>query len=226
MARGQARNRKTGDDAHSGDRKCIVTGEARPQDGLIRFVVGPDDNVVPDLESRLPGRGFWLSAHRDMINTACAKGLFAKAVRHPVKVSDTLADDVEALLVRRCLDRISMARRAGQAVAGFDRVGEWLRRPNARRHGGVLFAACDGAAGGRDKIGRLAEGMTIVSMFSTIELGSAIGSERTVHLVVAAGGLAEALKKDTRRLAGFRQFTANAGDEREMDLKERYDRDQ
>ena len=214
MARGQTRNRKTGDDAHSTERKCIVTGESRPQEELIRFVVGPDDNVVPDLESRLPGRGFWLSAHRDMINTACAKKLFSKAARQPVKVSDTLADDVEGLLARRCLDRISMARRAGQAVAGFDRVGEWLRRPNARRRGGVLFSACDGAAGGRDKIERLAEGMTVVSMFNTTELGGAIGSERTVHLVVAAGGLAEALKRDARRLTGFRQFTANAGDER------------
>jgi len=157
MTRGQARNRKTGDEAQSTERKCIVSGESWPQEDLIRFVVGPDGNVVPDLESRPPGRGFWLSAHRDMINTACAKKLFAKAARQPVNVSDTLADDVEALLTRRCLDRISMARRAGQAVAGFDRVGEWLRRPNARRRGGILFSACDGAAGGRDKIERLAE---------------------------------------------------------------------
>lgn len=214
MVRGQTRNRKSGDETQSTERKCIVTGECHPPEQLIRFVVGPEGNVVPDLESRLPGRGFWLSAHRDMINTACAKRLFAKAARQPVKVSETLADDVEALLVRRCLDRISMARRAGQAVAGFDRVGEWLRRANSRKRGGVLFSASDGAAGGRDKIERLADGMTVVSMFSTTELGGAVGSERTVHLVVASGGLAKALIKDTQRLAGFRQVTANVGDER------------
>ncbi len=214
MARGQTRSRKSGDETQTAERKCIVTGKSLPHEELIRFVVGPEGNVVPDLESRLPGRGFWLSAHRDMIHTACAKRLFAKAARQPVKVSDTLADDVEALLVRRCLDRISMARRAGQAVAGFDRVGEWLRRSNSRRQGGILFSASDGAAGGRRKVERLADGMEIVSMFSMAELGGAVGSERTVHLVVASGGLAKALLKDTRRLTGFRQAGTEVGDER------------
>ncbi len=214
MARGQTRKRKSGDETQLSERKCIVTGECHPQEELIRFVIGPEGDVVPDLESQLPGRGIWLSADRDMINTACARKLFAKAARQQVKVSDTLADDVEALLVRRCLDRISMARRAGQAVAGFDRVGEWLRRTSSRKRGGVLFSASDGAAGGRAKVERLAEGMTVVPMFSMTELGGAVGSERTVHLVVASGGLAKALIKDTRRLAGIRQLTANVGDER------------
>jgi predicted RNA-binding protein YlxR (DUF448 family) len=214
MARGHTRKRKPGDETQLSERQCIVTGECHPQEVLIRFVVGPEGDLVPDLEPQLPGRGIWLSANRDMINTACAKKLFGKAARQPVTVSDTLADDVGALLARRCLDRISMARRAGQAVAGFDRVAEWLRRTNSRKRGGVLFSASDGAASGRAKVERLAEGMTVVSMFSMTELGGAVGSERTVHLVVASGGLAKALIKDIRRLAGIRQFTANVGDER------------
>lgn len=214
MARGQARTRKTGDNKQDAIRKCIVTGEAHPSDELIRFVVGPEGDVVPDLESRLPGRGFWLSAHRDMINTACAKRLFAKAARQQVTVSDTLADEIEALLARRCLDRISMARRAGQAVAGFDQVSEMLKRSGAKARGGILFSASDGAADGKRKIERLATDMTVVSLFDTTELGGAVGSERTVHLVVAPGGLAKALRKDTRRLGGFRQLSANDGGER------------
>jgi len=214
MTVSQARNRKSGDKKQDTIRKCIVTGEALPSEELIRFVVGPEGDVVPDLESRLPGRGFWLSAHRDMINTACAKRLFAKAARQPVKVSDTLADEIEALLTRRCLDRISMARRAGQAVAGFDQVSMWLKRSGHKARGGILFSACDGAEDGRRKIERLARDMTVVSLFDTAELGSAVGSERTVHLVVAPGGLAKALRKDTRRLGGFRQVNANDGDER------------
>lgn len=214
MARGKARDRMSGNKKHAAERKCIVTGESLPQERLIRFVVGPDDNIVPDLESRLPGRGFWLSADRDMINTACAKRLFAKAARQAVKVSDALADDVEALLVRRCLDKVSMARRAGQAIAGFERVGEHLRQAHIRRKGGVLFSASDGASGGRRKMRRLAEGMTFVSLFSMAELGGAIGSERTVHLAVTPGGLADAIVRDTRRLAGFRHVIANDGDDR------------
>ncbi len=213
MARGKARKRKSGGDKHVVERKCIVTGISLPQERLIRFVVGPDDCLVPDLEARLPGRGFWLSADRDVINTACAKNLFTKAARQSVKVSETLAGEIEALLVRRCLDKISLARRAGQAVAGFERVGEFLRQPDARLKGGVLLSARDGAPGGRRKIERLAEGMTVISLFSMAELGSAIGSERTVHLAVAPGGLADAIVRDTRRLDGFRQVISDNGDD-------------
>lgn len=186
------------------ERRCIVAGCSFPPEKLIRFVVGPDNQIVPDLEEKLPGRGFWLSAERDMVNTACDKKLFNKAARCSVHVSATLADDLEALLVRRCLDRIALARRAGQAVGGYDRVTERLRA-GGRWRGGILLAASDGAADGRKKISRRAEGMDVISLFSAAELGSAIGSERTVHLIIESGGLARTLRRDTGRLAGFRR---------------------
>ena len=31
------------------DRKCIATGEVQPKYGLIRFVAGPDGQIVPDV---------------------------------------------------------------------------------------------------------------------------------------------------------------------------------
>lgn len=181
-------------------------------DKLIRFVVGPDNSVVPDLEEKLPGRGFWLSADRDMVNTACKKRLFHKAARCSVKVSATLVEDLEALLVRRCLDRIAMARRAGQVVAGYDRVCDKLRKGGGKWRGGVLMAASDGAEDGRKKVRRLAEDMSVISLFSMAELGSAIGSERTVHLILESGGLAKGLRRDTKRLSGFRQVAEDALD--------------
>ncbi|MCR6629641.1 MAG: DUF448 domain-containing protein [Magnetospirillum sp.] len=111
------------DEPDSGpNRRCIVTGQVRPKGELLRFVVSPAGEVVPDLEHRLPGRGIWLSARRDVVNTAVTKRLFAKAARRAVTVPGELADRLEGLLCRRCLDAISLARRAGQAVCGFEKV--------------------------------------------------------------------------------------------------------
>ena len=52
------------DRADGPERRCIATGEVQPKHGLIRFVVGPEGQVVPDLSEKLPGRGIWVAADR------------------------------------------------------------------------------------------------------------------------------------------------------------------
>ena len=98
-------------------------GCERPKNELIRFVVGPDGIVVPDLEAKLPGRGLWLSAQRDVVNTARAKRLFAKAARSKVEVPADLADWLEALLVARCIGLLGMARRSGSVYQAMKKLG-------------------------------------------------------------------------------------------------------
>ena len=112
-------------------RRCIVTRERLPKERMIRFVVGPDRAVVPDLTATLPGRGIWLSASGDVIERARAQGglgrAFARAARGPVLVPPDLPAVLETALVRRISELLGLARRAGQAVAGFDKAREWLR---------------------------------------------------------------------------------------------------
>jgi hypothetical protein len=181
-------------------RRCIVSGQVLPIERLIRFVVGPDGQVVPDVEARLPGRGLWLSARRDMVNTAAAKSLFAKAFRRKVAVPGDLGERIEALLLRRCIERIGLARRAGQAVCGFEKVRGELKAGRGK----VLLAAADGAADGRDKVRALAPSLPLVAVFTGHELGAAFGRDRAVHVLLTAGRLAEAVLVDAARLAGFR----------------------
>ncbi len=114
------------------ERKCLATGEVSPKSGLVRFVVGPDGAVVPDIAAKLPGRGMYVSADRAAIALAARKGLFARAARQPVKAPDGLADLVETLITRRVVELLSMARKAGDAITGYEKVKEWLvggRRP-------------------------------------------------------------------------------------------------
>ncbi len=103
------------------ERRCIATGEVQPKRGLIRFAVSPDGVIVPDILEKLPGHGIWVSAERDALELAVKKGLFARAAKQAVSVSETLIADVESLLVRRVTDGISLARKAGRAVAGYER---------------------------------------------------------------------------------------------------------
>jgi predicted RNA-binding protein YlxR (DUF448 family) len=180
-------------------RRCIVTRAVLPKARLIRFVVDPGGMLVPDLEGTLPGRGLWLQARRDVVETACAKGSFAKAARQAVKIPDGLADRLETLLRRRCLDLIGLARRAGRVAAGFEQVRAWLREGRAA----VLIAACDGAEGGRGKMAGLAPDLPLVELFTATELGAALGREQAVHVALGPGALAKRLVVEGLRLAGF-----------------------
>ena len=167
------------------ERKCIVSGESQPQAGLIRFVVGPDAMVVPDVLGRLPGRGFYVTADRKAIDKAAAKGLFSRAARQPVKAPDGLADLIEAQLLRRVVDTLSMARKAGQAVTGYEKVKDWLTKGQAK----VLIQASDGSERGKTKLHPPREKNGFIGCLSAGELGLAFGRERAIHAALAAGGL-------------------------------------
>ena len=169
----------------------------------MRFVVGPDSVIVPDIAERLPGRGLWLSASRDIIVEACAKNVFAKAARRQVKVPEDLSDRVEKLIRQRGLKIIGLARRAGQMVGGYEKVRSYLAAETA----GVLIAAKDGADDGRSKISALAPELPLVECFSGGELGAAIGRDRLVHAVIAEGGFAKSLLVEADKLVGLQKYS-------------------
>lgn len=174
---------------------------------MVRFVVGPDGVVVPDLAGRLPGRGLWLSAERDMVNIASRKNLFAKAARRKVTVPQDLADTLEGLIVRRCAEMLGLARRSGQLVAGFEKTVAWLRAGKARK-GAVLLAASDGGGDGRAKLRALAPDLAVFDGLTAEEIGQALGRDHAVRGAVAAGSLADRLLVEQARLKGFRRSPA------------------
>ena len=182
------------------ERKCIVSGESQPKAGLIRFVVGPDAMVVPDILGRLPGRGIYVAAERAAIDKAAAKGLFSRAARQPVKAPEGLSDLIEAQLLRRVIDFVSMARKAGEAVTGYEKVKEWLVKGQAK----VLIQASDGSERGKTKLHPPEGENSFIGCLSSGELGLAFGRERAIHAALAAGGLERRVVEEAARLAGLR----------------------
>jgi predicted RNA-binding protein YlxR (DUF448 family) len=182
------------------DRRCIATGEAQPRVGLIRFVSDPDGMLTPDLAEKLPGRGVWVTSTRDALDKAIAKGMFSRGLKRKVDVPDGFAARIEALLTKRQIDAIAIARKAGKAVCGFERTKEALWSGRTR----LLFAASDGSEDGKSKLRGLAESARIVSVLTSAELGLAFGRDFVIHAALLDGGATTRAIREARRLEGFR----------------------
>jgi uncharacterized protein len=182
------------------ERRCIVSGESQPKAGLVRFVVGPEGQVVPDVLNRLPGRGMYVEAVAASIDKAAKKGLFSRAAKHPVRVPDGLSDLIATQMTRRVVDLISMARKAGDAVTGYEKVKDWLMKDKAI----VLIQASDGSERGKTKLRPPGDDASFIGCLTAGELGLAFGRERAIHAALAAGGLTSRVVEEAARLAGLR----------------------
>jgi len=190
-------------------RRCVVTRESLPKAAMIRFVLGPDRVLVPDLSGRMPGRGMWLSARGDVLERALTRGAFMKAARGPVHpIPDLRAAIVEGLR-RRIRDGVGLARRAGQAVVGFQQVREWLQNGRAA----LVVQASDGSAPERARLVGNRE-VPVVSTLGAAELGSVFGRDHAVHVAVAPGRLAEGILAEAGRLAGMLSTTPSGPEPR------------
>ena len=188
------------DRADGPDRKCIATGEVQPKHGLIRFVVGPEGQVVPDILGKLPGRGIYVAADRDAIELAAKKKLFSRAAKTQVTVPDGLADEVEKQLARRVVELISLQRKGGRAVAGYEKVKSMLQTEEAE----VLIQASDGSGRGKSKLSTPHYGHYI-GVLTADELGLAFGRQTVIHGALASGGLTLRVVEEAQRLQGVRK---------------------
>lgn len=192
------------------ERRDLVTHQAMDESRLIRFVAGPDGTVAPDLGRKLPGRGMWVEASRASVDAAVKKNLFSRSAKAPLKPTADLADMVETLLIRRCLDQLGLARREGVLISGFEKSAAAIRSGKAA----WLIEAADGSADGRGKLAALARHQTtrICGAFSADDLSLALGLENAIHGVLLRGGRADRWTVEVERLAGFRSLRPAAWD--------------
>lgn len=183
------------------ERRCLMSGTVRPTDEMVRFVVGPDGMVVPDVDGRLPGRGIWITAERALIEKAAAKNRFRAAGG---TAPDGLADATAALLRRKLLSLIGLGRRTGDLLAGFDVIDRAVARGEDVA---ILIEAADGAPDGRRKmmarIGARDGSVPVFDGFDRDTLSQAVGRENATHLAVKRSRLAEKIQLEMTRLAGL-----------------------
>ncbi len=181
-------------------RRCIASGQVRPKARLLRFVVDPAGLIVPDVLEKLPGRGIWVSADRASLEQAMARQLFARAVRAPVKLPERLLDEVETRLANRLISLLALARKAGLAVTGYEKVKGWLESGRAQ----ILIQASDGSERGKSKLRPPGGSETRIEVLTARELGLAFGRENVIHGALASGGLTQRVVEEAERLKGLR----------------------
>ena len=206
------------------ERRDVATGKVRPDHEMIRVVVGPDGEIVPDILAKLPGRGAWVGASRDAVEQAIKAKGFQRSFKTGVKVPDDFADRTLDLLKRRALGLISMGLKAGRLNLGFDQVRGLSRsEPIAWR-----VEARDGSADGRSKIRTIAKAVSrdyefplpkVCGVFTAAELGKALGRESVVHVAIPHGPLAKSFGEVMDKIAGFTPLVPEDWPDREHEAR-------
>ena len=186
-------------------RQCAVSRERLAREEMVRFVRSPDGIAVPDVNSKLPGRGVWIRADRASVEKAIKTDAFSRAFKAKTVPMDRLCEEIERQLAARCIGLIGMAKKGGLVVVGFDQVRAYIRKDEP----GWLLEASDGAKDGRNKVQFLAKALyevaNVAGALSSAELGMALGREHVIHALLERGPLAEAFGVAYKRLTGFRR---------------------
>lgn len=202
------------------ERSCVVSRAVKSPDDLIRFVVGPDGVLTPDLRRKLPGRGVWTSLSAKTVTEAVKRKAFERSLKAKITVPDDLAAMIDGLMLRDAQQALAMANKAGLVQAGFAKVEAMVGSGRCK----AVIAASDGAEDGRRKIGqalrraelaREEDGLKprkvpIVAIFASMDLELALGRAHVIHAALAPGPAAEGFLSRWRRLVRYRTDDAGA----------------
>jgi len=192
-------------------RMCALTRAEKPVAELIRFVLGPDDVLVPDTDAKAEGRGVWISLNRQLVAEAVKKKVFARSLKTEVKLPEDLPGLTQARLEGRYLNALGMARKAGQLTFGATKVRALIENGSLV----ALITASDAADDGRSKmVGPLKalhyaaeeegiEGFEVphFELLNSDQMGLALGLENVIHAALTRGAAAQAAVQKARRLA-------------------------
>ena len=194
-------------------RQCALTREVKPIAELIRFVVSPDGEVVPDTDARAEGRGVWITLGAKSVAEAVRRKAFAKSLKADVRVADDLAALTQRRLEERLLSALSIARKSGQLITGATKVKSAIEAGQIA----ALLTATDAAADGRNKLVGSLRGYSMAAeeaglnpsetahfeLLDSTQMGLALGMENVIHAALIKGGAAQAAVKRADRLARY-----------------------
>ena len=193
-------------------RTCIVTRAEKSPDEMIRFVVGPEYQVFPDLKRKLPGRGVWVTAQREVVEDAVSKNLFARGFKDRVQVDNNLPQLIEDLMRQTALQALGMTKKAGLIATGQAKAEALIRDGDVL----VLLQASDA---GNDGVKKLAAALKaqkvygerdvdLINEFTSDELDKTLNGTNTMYVALLKGGAAEKLVIMISRLMNYKAKTA------------------
>ena len=181
---------------HSSIRKCLVTGINTDKKHLIRFVIDPKKNLIADIEQTLPGRGYWVQAEREIILKALKNKVFFKAISDKITIQLNLLDIIEKQIKQKLINQISLSRKAGKAIFGFDKIKSIL----ASKTINLLIQANDGSIKEKKRIVVKSIPQIIDNCLSGSELGKIFGKDWVVHCAILDAKISEKMIFNANRL--------------------------
>ncbi len=201
-------------DEEGPERTCVVTRAQRSPDEMIRFVLDPAGQVVPDLKRKLPGRGVWVTAQASYVTDAVKKGAFARGFKRPVSIYPELSGLIDQSLEKDLLQSLSLANKAGIVAAGAFQVEKALSDSEIA----VVIHANDGGTDGARKLRQQVrrnmlkpEKLYWLEILDSGQIGLALGRTSVVHAALRRGAAAEALMMRARRLEIYRGLKPASG---------------
>ncbi len=191
-------------------RTCIVTKSEKPPDEMIRFVKGPDNQVYPDLKRKLPGRGVWVTAHKQSVEVAISKNLFARGFKDKVQVDEDLPELIESLMRQTALQALAMTKKAGLVASGQAKAEAMIRD-------GAALALLQASDAGSDGVKKLAAALKaqkvyekqetkLINEFTSDELDKTLNGTNTMYVALLKGGATEKLVIMIHRLTHYKAF--------------------
>ena len=177
-------------------RKCLVTKTIIEKKDLIRFVVDPEDNLIADINQNLPGKGYWVKADRDTISKAINKKILCKAIKKKVTVEKNILDKIEIQIKKQIINQISLCRKAGAAIFGFDKIKASIKNNNI----GLIIQASDGSDREKKRLRNQSIPKIIDSCLTGSELGKAFGREKVIHCAILRSDFVENIYFHSNRL--------------------------
>ena len=199
------------------ERRCISTGSIMNTKSMVRFVVGPDGGAVPDVFCKLPGKGMWVSSKKSSLDRALSKNLFSVVSKKPVLINNNLSKQIEDSILKKLLNLISLARKANQAIAGFEKVKGLLETDRAV----LLIQASDGSPREKSRLRPPTGAGTLINCLKMQELGLAFGRESVIHAAIMRGGLHKEITLEALRLGGIREIQGHSSAQKERTIHER-----
>ena len=109
---------------------------------------------------------------------------------------------IENILSKNLISLISLSRKSGIAVFGYEKVKSCLNDGTAK----VLIQAKDGSADQKRKLRPLNKSHAYIDCISKKELGEAFGRNYVVHAALTSGGLSKRVVHEASRLRNLRGF--------------------
>lgn len=196
MARGQTQDKP--------QRSCIGCREGGDRDRLLRFVVSPQGELVPDLEGKLPGRGAYTCVKARCLQAAIRQRQFNRTFKREVAVpsAERMTEMVAGLMRERILGYLGLANRAGKIVSGSSLVGDALRGASKP---GLVLVALDASRSIAEKVLLLASvhGVPARRLLTKEDFGGILGKAPRSAVAVKQGGFIQRLVSEIQRYENF-----------------------